>query len=289
MSTAQINAVRDLVAHREAGGYTLPPELVAAWERHSAVRALTVPPPDALHVDTAGARLVAAVERGEDVDVAAFGREVMAADADRKAVDTARRVLAAAVGQSATATVLLAADLVETVIVKHLRPAHDAVLAEVDKVAADLGGRPLEPRALLDAPAPARKAFARLSELAARRSATWQARKAAVFVGGRKLVHDGQDRFAEFRTPQAVNGYQAGSGRWPGVPQAPADPPARLLWLVSDEGRRAGPWLPTTAEQARRGWSCSAKARRCGPEPPATPARSVHEARSSHEPGRAAR
>ena len=101
MSTprAQTMSLSSLVGGADAGGYTLPEKLLAAWHTHEATKTLTLPAPAALHVDTAAARLVAEVAAGEQPDVLALGRQVSDADADRKTYDVAARVRAAAVEQ----------------------------------------------------------------------------------------------------------------------------------------------------------------------------------------------
>jgi len=59
--------------------------------------------------------------------------------------------------------------------------------------------------------------------------------------------------FLHFERPGEVPGWSHADGRWPGLDGlAPAEPLARLLWIVSPELAAARPWLPTCAQQDER-------------------------------------
>ncbi len=91
----QLMALSNLVGGATAGHYTLPAEVLAAWDTYEKVRALTLAEPSAVHVEDAATQLVAAVREGGEPEVLELGREVHRADTDRKAHGVAARVIVA--------------------------------------------------------------------------------------------------------------------------------------------------------------------------------------------------
>ena len=253
MSRMEINALTSLIGMREAGGYDLPTELVGAYRTYERTRALVAAEPPALDVDSAAARVVSATAAGNEPDLLQAGRDLEEADRDRRATERARAVLAAAVEQAAHSATLLAADLTERIITEHLRPVHDDVLAQARQAAEELGGHRLNLHTLVTAPAKARNAYARLSELAARRSAVLNARHKANTLGHRTPEHDAARLFATFQDPMTFHPRWKPPAQIPRIP-SPEDDKLRLLWLVGPEATAAKPWLPTVAEQDTAWW-----------------------------------
>lgn len=253
MSRMEIQALTTLIETAEGGGHTLPTELLDAYRIHQRARALTVAAPLELDVDTAAARIVSAVAAGEEPDPLELGRNLDAADRDRQAANRAQLAVAAAIEQAANAAVLLAADLTERIITKHLRPAHDGVLDEARKSAADLAGYGLDPYTLITAPARARNAYAKLTDLATRRTVIRNAARKANALGHRTPQHDQAGFFSTFPKPMTFHPNCKPPTQIPALP-FPEDPRELLLWLVGPEATAAQPWLPTVAEQDSAWW-----------------------------------
>ena len=248
MSRMQTTALKSLIGTADAGGYTLPDELLTAWNTYQAVQALTLPELPQMPVDAAAARLVASVTAGDPLDLLEVGRDAQRVEDDRQAVAIAQRVLAEAIEQADNAVSSLAADLTERIITEHLRPAYQDVLSKAHTAGAALEGYGLDPHTLLQAPAKARGAYFDLSSLVERRTAIWTARRNANAIGYRTVQHDTENRFLEFANPLAFHPNLPAAARFPGVP-APEDPKAHLLWLITPEATAAKPWLPTPDEQ----------------------------------------
>jgi len=254
MSRAEILSLTNLVDASAGGGYTLPAELTDAYRIYCRVRAIEVPAPNPLYLDTAAARLVSAVAAGKSADVLKLGTAVAQAETDRQATEKARAVLAAAIEQAGNAATSAASDLTETIISKHLRPALAEVYARAREVSAQLDGYGLDPHRLITAPSKVRNAYAELPTLVARSMAIFTARKHANFIGHREPQHDANGLFADYRRPLALSPQWKPPAQIPRIP-APADPAERLLWIVSEAAAPAQPWLPTMAEQDAAWWN----------------------------------
>lgn len=255
MSRAEITSLTNLVDASAGGGYTLPPELTDAYRIYRRVKAIEVPEPNPLHLDTAAARLVSAVAGGKSVDVLELGAAVAQAETDRRATELARAVLADAIEQAGNAATSVASGLTEQVISAHLRPALDEVYARVREVSAQLDGYGLDdPHRLVTAPAKVRTAYGALPALVARVTAILTARKYANFIGHREPQHDANNLFADYRQPLALSPQWKPPAQIPRIP-APHDPTERLLWTVSEAAAPAQPWLPTMAEQDAAWWN----------------------------------
>lgn len=248
MSRMQINALTKLVDAGEAGGYTLPAELLDAYRIYTRTRALSVPEVRPLEADAAAARVVAAVAAGDSPELVSLGAEVDRAQRDHEAHARALHILNVATEQAAGAAANLAGDLAEQIITRHLRPAFDEVHAQAREVAAALEGYGLETRRLITAPAKVRNAYASLPDLVSRKAAILEARKSANAIGYRKPQHDTTDIFATFANPFHFAPGWKSPAPVPRVP-FPEDATERLLWMASAEVAGAKPWLPTVAEQ----------------------------------------
>jgi len=125
MSTVHANR---LIEGRQAGGYTLPGEVLDAHATLGVVKALRLPPPATLHPGDAGSALVDAAAKGEQPDVDAMVaalREVLAATA---AHTTATQALTAANQVAADRLTSAVAAQADVVIVEHLRVAYVKIL-----------------------------------------------------------------------------------------------------------------------------------------------------------------
>nr|MBA3368902.1 hypothetical protein [Geodermatophilaceae bacterium] len=103
MSRAQINTLTNLIDSAEAGGWTLPTDVMEAHRIYRQVTALDLAPPAALDAYTAAARIVTATTAGEPVDPLAAGRELRHAEEERRAYDQAKHLLQVAIDQAAQA------------------------------------------------------------------------------------------------------------------------------------------------------------------------------------------
>lgn len=217
MSTrGQLSALRPLVENAGAGAYTLPAELLDAWRRSEAVKALKLDDVAVVDIETVAARVVASVADGGQPGLTEAAHELCRAEAAIEVHAHAQRVYTTAVEQAATAAANVAADMTERIIVDYLRPAHEALLDEVRRCASAVEGYGLDLRSLLGAPKSARDAYNALSALVARRNVIFEARRWASNVGDRRPEHD-SGRFVEFENPHhLVPGYAvATSGRFP--------------------------------------------------------------------------
>lgn len=251
MTRAQTLTLTKLTDTAEVGGYTLPAEVTDAVRTWRRVEALTTAEPKPSTTDTAAAQLVSATAAGEPVDLAALGSAIREADEARHAHAAAVSILSEAREQAGNAAVHVTIDLTDRIITDHLRPALEDVYELARKAASDLGGHSLEPRDLLAAPAKVRSAYLGLPALVDRHQVIHAARQWVNNLAQRTPAQDTEHRFSEYRDPIALTPGWKPPARWPAVP-APSDPALRLLWLVGEEGQRAKPWLPTTAEQDAR-------------------------------------
>ncbi len=228
MTRAQINTLTSLIDSAEAGGWTLPADVLEAHRIYRHVAALNLEPPAALDAYTAAARIVTATTAGEPVDPLAAGRELRHAEEERQAHDQAKRILQLAVDQAATAAGNLAAERTEQIITDYLAPALEDVHAQAREAAAALKGHPLDGPSMAAAPTKARAAYVSLTALVTRRQLIFTARRWANNVGYRVPQHDDAGLFAEFANPTAL------MPRWqPGMRpaiNAPEGSVERLLW-----------------------------------------------------------
>lgn len=252
MSRAQLTSVTALVESREAGGYTLPDALVAAFDQYQAVKTVALPEPDQLDADTAAARLRADLAAGKAPDLAAAADQVRRAQDQQAMLEIARRVRDQAVEQASDQVGIVASDTADAVIAEHLRPAWAEVHDQTRKAAAQLKGHPLELGALIGAPTKVRDAYLTVRGLAERRSVILRARGWANSAGMRQPQHDSADMFALLEDPWKLFPDRKPSSRMPPFP-IPDDDVAAMLWWGTD-AELARPWLPTVAEQDAAWW-----------------------------------
>lgn len=249
MSRGTILALTDLVTSAEGAGYSLPAELTDAYDTFVAVKTLVIPPPQALDVETAAARIVNATADGKPVDLMALAVEVAEIELGKQRHDQARHIMALAIEQAGDRATNLCSDLTEKIISEHLWPALKALYGQAREVAAALDGYNLDnPHAMVTAPAKVRNAYGQLPELVARKTAIFTARYRVNSIGYREAKHDSAGLYGEFKTPLVLYPNRAPTSA-PGPIPAPKDPAARLLWVVGPEGAAGHPWMPTMAEQ----------------------------------------
>ncbi|CAN5787013.1 hypothetical protein BH18ACT2_BH18ACT2_08050 [soil metagenome] len=253
MTRGQLGALRPLVESADAGGYTLPAELVDAWRTFEQVKALPLSPPAPAYFEELAAGVVAAVAGGKTPDVVKAGRELHRAGDGVQAYAAGQRILAEAIEQAGTAAANVAADCADAIIGESLAPVLADIYENARGCGETLGGYDLDPKRLLGADRAVQDAYRELERLVARQSLIWEARKWANAVGFRRPEHDGGGMFLHFERPGEIPGWSHAAGRWPGLDKlAPVEPLARLLWLVAPEVAAAKPWLPTCAQQDER-------------------------------------
>lgn len=242
--TAHIRHITNLVSSAEAGGYSLPAELLDVYGNYTRVRQIDVPEPTVLDPDTAATRLIAS-----DVDVLELARTVAQGQAELETARRARELVGLAAERAGAEVVDVASDMVAAIITDHLRPALMDTYSEARKVAAALAGYNLKDvHRMVTAPPKVRTAYAALPTLAHRRSILLAAKRSLNTAGGHAPRRDASGLFAEFRHPMHFHPTLAPTSRIPAF-TGPQDPTERLLWIVSDEAAPAKPWFPTADEQ----------------------------------------
>lgn len=251
-SRGMTNQVIALASAAEGGGYTLPAALLAKLDIYQRTRALEIQPPTRLDPDMAAARIVAAVEAGQGVDLLELGRAVQRSTSEGQAFDQAQAVLREAGEQAGNALTYTTMDLAQTIITEHLRPAFEQVLQKAREAAGILTS--LDPHYVVSASEKVRKAYLTVEPLVAQRQAIYDARRMVNNVSGQKPQHDDSGLFATFRKPMTFFPTWQPPARVPQLP-IPEDPKEALLWLVRDEQAIAAePWLPTASEQDGAWW-----------------------------------
>ena len=248
--------VTELIDLSKIGGFTLPPEIVQRYEAAVAIQKLDLEPLNVQNIDTAAEQIVTIAMRGEVVNLLEIGREIQAGSQDFAAHQSGQMAKQAALDRAADSLHGITANLTETIITEHLRPAYADVLdqarksAEVVRKHAAVSQRDLK-LAESEAVRSVRSALRALEPLAERRSAIAQARVQANRLGGRQPEHDVNGMFAELKTPQdLVTGWSPMTTAQFPYPNVPTDLIERLTWLVTD-GAAGQPWCPSVAEQDR--------------------------------------
>jgi len=243
------HALTRLVEMREAGGFTLPAELLDAHALPAQVRAVPQPPLDAYTVQDAADELLHTLGRGETAGLAALAQSVRHADESGSATALGRRITVDALEHAENAAINTAADLADRVICDHLRPAFDETLGQVRRNRGALHGKPHDARALVTASAKARAAWSEVDACAGRYRILREARHLANVAGLRQAESDVQGMFATFAAPLVLTpGYSPGTSAAPPRIEFPADDIELMLWLTGDAAG-AKPWLPTVSEQ----------------------------------------
>jgi hypothetical protein len=236
-----------LLAGADAGHWDLPPAIPRLRRAEAELRRLR----DEARTALASLNLAAATSELADrlVDAALARRKIehpgapladVAARGSALATDEA--VLSEAVDVAAERLLGELSVSDTTLVVEHLRPAFDAVVAEVRKLAPHLAGLDLASGpAMARASDEGRAALRRLEELLPRWSAIRNAHERLLGIGRESGAYSLVRNIDEF-FPQR----HAVMGKVP-PPPWPSDPIARLLWYVTTEGVEL--WLPTLVEE----------------------------------------
>ncbi len=154
-------------------------------------------------------------------------------------------------------------ERLEDILVSHLRPLHQDVLAKAKDAADTLKayGPDPDPGNLIAAPQAERDAFGELQRLA---ESYAQIRAAAGHLKrlGLAPVDDTQGRLSEFKNMMTV-WPTYGRGSFQSSPPWPQSSIGRLIWIVTSE---AQPWLPLPEEQDQRAseWADTNRQRNTG-------------------------
>ena len=251
----------DLIHGADEGAYSLPPEVVTARRGVDAVserwRALPGQPRDpsaeAAAMDRGIAMAAEVVTSGElpsldaDLDAIAAHRLAFQRWSDEQMILTTMREHAAA---EFAGVVMAHAD---AIVLDHLRPAFNEVIAALSKAAPRLVGQNLDDgRTWVNADAPSRAAYRTLDEVLPRLGLIRRAHDAVLGKG-----RGDSSRFSWLRNIDALRPNWKVGAPWP------EDVRERAIWLVTSE---AEPWLPT-ADEERAAW-LAAEARLAALRPP---------------------
>ncbi len=229
------------------GHFGLPADVTAARSALAAAEAIPEPPV----VDVAEARdelvagIVRAAEQGTKVPTA---RKVIEAMADAAEADELRQALAEAVRRLGRRRDALLMGSAETIIVEHLRPAHDAAVAEAEAAVGAIVETGAEPAEVLAASevlvaVELREHRTVLDGARRRYEAILGARGALVRANGGPSV-DVQSMFGWARNG---DGFRHASATAP--PPWPTDALAGFVWRVTGPAEL---WCPTGDDQDAR-------------------------------------
>lgn len=239
----------------QAGHYDLPDGLIAQGRALMALRAaaraaetrrdgLRGTPLTLKHQTALDALIGATATAGHLPDDPLADLLALAREAEE--AEEAARLLREAANRAAT--FLEGGIIADHIIVGCLRPAFDATIDAVRRIAPDLSGADVTDTASVSAAGPkAARAFLALSDAAVRYSAIMAARHALRRFGGPGYA-DARGLFADTcaipsgELVPTVGVKLRGAG--------PAETLPRLLWLATPEGH---PYLPTLSEQDSRG------------------------------------
>lgn len=235
-----------LFAGHDAGIYTLPDELLAA--RDAASRLDKMAPPDAPEPEVVIDELVAATLAAAATDAELPDCSgVSAARHQRQITEDAGQVWRYAREQAAGRVTSTVHGGAATILVKHLQPAHTAVVKELGAAfaASRQYGSPSE---LLLAPPKVRQAAASIDALCEQYEAIRAGRGDLTWTVNYRATEDDDGEFGEIRNadelwtrPQHRNLGNASSPPWP-----TSSTRTKLEWLLR---HGAEPWLPTPTEQ----------------------------------------
>lgn len=250
----RLHALTTLLALREAGGFELPADVVTAAELLARVGAVTLPALPEYRIEQAADELLDALRIGRPVKLAEQADRLLEVTTAGARQQQAQMLVHNAAEQATHEAINTAADHAERIITAHLRPAFDALLAQAERHTAAMAGHPLEPQAIITAPAKVRTAWSELSALAACYGALREARRMTNTVAELQTAHDHAGEFAVLNNPHVLTGYVPGSTARPTQVDSPTEPVPLMLWLVGS-AKPAGPWLPTVNEQDQAWWS----------------------------------
>jgi hypothetical protein len=257
--------VEKLINFAEVGEFTLPEKLTEAYQVYQRVRAHgdDLEPFTLYHEKIAAADLVAAAHRGEDLDLIELGRKFIASRDEGQAYDWSIIIVREALELATEQPESIIDELADEIILEHLQPAHQSVLAEAVEVITATGAEPINE--LLNSPRLAiydgrheratRSALRQLAPLADRFAAILAARDRVNIAGGpnwstpRHLEYDLDHAFAYVNKPQVLaDGWSFEVVTPLPRPEIPVDPMEKLVWFATT-GQPAEPWLPTVAQQ----------------------------------------
>lgn len=224
----------------DAGIFTLPAEVTALRAATDRLAATTtaepVPVPHNVMAELTEATKRAAID-GTDLPAAS---PVLAAEQAQQVEQHRQRIVADAAEQVGEQLLRMVGDLSETIIVTHMRPMYDEVLAGLAKSLALTAEYP-DALAALQAPASVRASLAAQPDLYAKYNAIRAAHEVLARVGTGPQ-RDTEGIFSSMRNAEVI---------WPRA-QRPRmhcpwpDGVSGLAWLIQHD---AGLWLPTFAEQ----------------------------------------
>ena len=245
--TIENTQLANLIKSRERGGYTLPAELVDAYELAGRAEPVLMPAPEELNEYEAAAQLLTALREDRTPDLDGLVDRLRKANTSRDGI--APRLVMTAVEQANSRAVTLAQELADAVVVEHLRPAQERLLEEAAKAAAIVTAvsPDLDLYALVGASTKVGQAYQQLRVLADRWTVLRTARRYAITLSHRPPQQDVDYLFATFRRPlELFPGWRPGTL----VPALPfrEDPVANVVWIATD-AQVAQPWMPTVEEQ----------------------------------------
>jgi hypothetical protein len=244
----RFQALTRLVGLQDAGGFTLPRELLDAAALPSRVGDLALPELPAYRIEQAADDVLSDLLADRPADLDGYAQRLADLAAARERYGLAQTIAANALEQAQSVAVNAAADMADRIITTCLRPAFEALQQDIAGHAKALDGHPLDDRSLITAPAKVRTAWSELRVHADQYGTLREARAAMNTAGLRVPEHDTGGEFATFQHPHRITGHTPGSTARAPRPEMPEDPVMRMLWLVGPAARGV-PWLPTTREQ----------------------------------------
>jgi hypothetical protein len=257
--------VEELINFAEAGQFTLPEKLTEAYAVYQRVRAygddfeeFTL-----YHEKYAAADIIVAAHRGEEIKLIDFGRAFIDSRNEGQAHDWSIIIMREALERATEQAESIIDELADEIILEHLQPAHQSVLAEAVEVVTAIGAEPINE--LLNSPRLAiydgrneratRSALRQLAPLADRFAAILAARDRVNIAGGpnwstpRHLEYDLDRAFAYVNKPQVLaEGWSLEVVTPLPRPEIPVDPMEKLVWFATT-AQPPEPWLPTVAQQ----------------------------------------
>lgn len=233
------------------GHYTLPEEITTAARAVDRLSAHRIPAPE-----RTPAQVVAHYEdellRTAETEAELPGLPDLAgADTDTRAAEEASRALRRATEQAKEELTSSVRHESQTIIVKHLRPAHAEVVARAAEAASALREVGSDPVAIAQADARTRKSIAEFEPLVQRYTAIRASWGRLVEMGNVLKYPQSMAAYAELRHPGKV---------WPDYahaqhqvrarlrpPWQAGDQRARLLWIAG-HAEAGGLWMPTAGE-----------------------------------------
>lgn len=250
----RVTALDRLVHGRDAGGYTLPADVIAAHDTYVRAAALTVPTAERLHHDTAARDLAEQYVTGPGTEpMLTAAQRVHDSAAAIQVAELAAVLHQQAVVKVAARAVDITAEHGSALVTDCLRPAYTDLLEQGRKAAQHLDKitEGTDVHSLLVAPPKARAAYIDMKAHADRHDVLWDARACVLKITGERSELDDHGVFLEVEDPISLQ-MALQPGWLPGRsalrrPETPKDPVARMVWLCTT-ATPGKPWMPTTAE-----------------------------------------